>query len=491
MPWPWQVDLARWLPRLRLLVVLKARQLGVSWLLATYALWVALARRGSVVLLVSQTQDDALELLAKVAHVLEGLPDGGGRGAVRVLERRVRFAEWGSVIDALPSTRRAGRGRTAALVVADENAFHQWAGANFAALAPTVEAGGQLLVVSTANGPENHFAALWRRAVEGVPVVRPEALGGEWRLQHPLAVGARAARRGWVPLFLPYSAHPARDEGWWRRQRETYVQRRLFFQEYPREPEEAFLESGCPWFAPESVAEQRTLCVEPLPPGRWPAHLAGWSPEELHLYALPRPGLGYAGGADVAEGLAHGDASCLAVLGREEGRAAVVLVLHGRWPPEEFARRVAVVAELYPGLYGIERNNHGLAVLLAARRLGMRGLYHERPVLRRAGEPAVPGRAGWCTTAVTKPLLLDELEAAVRLRQVTVRDAPLLGELAAYQALPGGRGGAPSGGHDDRVMALGIAVQMLKLLPAGASPGEPGEEEAEGPAPVFGMGMAF
>jgi hypothetical protein len=44
----------------RLAVVLKARQLGVSWLAAIYALWFAIRKPVQVVLLISQRQDDAV-----------------------------------------------------------------------------------------------------------------------------------------------------------------------------------------------------------------------------------------------------------------------------------------------------------------------------------------------------------------------------------------------------------------------------------------------
>jgi hypothetical protein len=124
------------------------------------------------------------------------------------------------------------------------------------------------------------------------------------------------------------------------------------------------------------------------------------------------------------------------------------------------------VARLYPGVYGIERNNHGLATLLACRRLGVRGLYAERPVLNRLGDEVEAGRPGWLTTSVTKPLMVDDLEQALRTFGVRLSDAAAISELVFYQTGKDGRTGAPSGGFDDRVMSRAIAVQMRKFLPA-------------------------
>jgi hypothetical protein len=488
--WQWQIDLAERLPELDRLIILKARQLGVSWLLAAYALWRALTRPGATVLLVSQTRDDAVELLAKVQHVFDGLPERLGLPKAKMLTQKLRFPATGSVVEALPSTRRAGRGRTAVLVEADEHAFHQWGAQNFLALSPTVDAGGQFLVVSTADGVGNHFAELWAQATTATPAVMPRWHDGEWRLDEALEPVSR--RDGWLPLFLPYDLRPGRDAGWWERKRATYAQSRSFYQEYPRDPEESFVQSGRPVFPKEHLDRQRALCVEPLPRAAWPSGLDGWRTEELRVFAPPQPGHRYAAGADVAEGLEHGDYSSLVLLDADadEGRPTVALTLHGHWPPDEFARRVKEVADLYPGLYGIERNNHGLAVLIAARRLGMRGVYTERPLLNRLGQEVQPGRPGWLTTSVTKPLLIDDLEEALRTDSVELRDALAIPELVFYQTRADGGTGAPSGRWDDRVMALGIAVQMLKRLPPRSS-AEDGSEEHGELEPVFGPGMSF
>lgn len=488
-PWAWQADLAEWLPVLDRLLILKARQLGISWLLAAHALWRALIKPGVTVLLVSQTRDDAVELLAKVQQIYERLPARLQHRNAKILTQKLRFPATGSVVEALPSTRRAGRGRTADLVQADEHAFHQWGAENFLALSPTVDAGGQFIIVSTANGMGNHFAELWAQATASTPVVLPRQQSGEWRLNE--ALEAASFGDGWLPLFLPYYLRPGRDVAWWERKRSTYTQSRAFFQEYPRDPEESFVQSGRPVFPKECLDQQRALCVEPLPRTVWPGSLSGWRPEELRVFAGPQPGHRYAAGADVAEGLEHGDYSSLTILDADadEGRPTVALTLHGHWPPDEFARRLKEVADLYPGLYGIERNNHGLAVLITARRLGMRGLYAERPLLNRQGEEVQPGRPGWLTTALSKPLLIDDLEEALRTNGIELRDALAIPELVFYQTRADGGTSAPSGRWDDRVMALGIAVQMLKRLPP-----RPSHEEHENHAelePLFGPDMSF
>ncbi len=454
VPWSWQVRLARVWRERRQVVILKARQLGVSWLAAAYALWMALTERGALVLLVSQTESDAVELLGKVQFIFDHLPEflkPDSRNNLRCL----KFPDLHSAIVALPSTRRAGRGRTARLVIADEHSQHDWAEANFAALQPTMEAGGQFVILATADGTGNLFADLCAQARQP---------GSEWHF-----------------VFLPYWLRPGRDEGWYERQKASLPRPWMIHQEYPRDPDEAFVQTGRPRFDKEYLDKHRALCREPLTPAQWPVGLRNSEcgmrnggggatlavgENELRVFALPEPGHRYFAGADVAEGLEHGDWSDLTVFDADaEERPTEVLTLHGHWEPDQFAALIAAVARLYPGVYGIERNNHGLATLIACRRLGMRGVYAERPLLNAAGREVEPGKPGWLTTSVTKPLMIDELEQSLRTFGVRLSDAAAISELVFYQTQKNGATGAPSGQFDDRVMSRAIAVQMRKMLP--------------------------
>ena len=56
--WPWQFELLDTWATNKRVVVLKARQLGVSWLGATFALWRAVRRPGQAVLLISRNRSE-------------------------------------------------------------------------------------------------------------------------------------------------------------------------------------------------------------------------------------------------------------------------------------------------------------------------------------------------------------------------------------------------------------------------------------------------
>lgn len=73
--WEWQTRLLAAMASEQLLIVLKARQLGVSELAAAYALWRARFTPGWLGLLVSRNQADACDLLDRIGFMYDHLPD--------------------------------------------------------------------------------------------------------------------------------------------------------------------------------------------------------------------------------------------------------------------------------------------------------------------------------------------------------------------------------------------------------------------------------
>jgi hypothetical protein len=69
---------------------------------------------------------------------------------------------------------------------------------------------------------------------------------------------------------------------------------------------------------------------------------------------------------------------------------------------------------------------------------------------------------GWRTTSVSKPLAIDELNAAIRDEGISIYDALTMAELRTFVRESNGKmHGSP---HDDRVMSLAITNQMLKYV---------------------------
>ena len=214
-PWPHLVQRAEAWQAGRSEVVLKARQLGYTWLEAAYLAW--RARQGWACACISKGQLEARAVLERVRFVEEHLPDW-------LWERVVFRADdasypGGGSVRAFPSTVDAGVSFTFQCVAFDEAAFHPYGGANYAAIRPTVSAGGQMHILSTAD---------------------PEL--GQSGFFHKTYWAAKRGESGYDAVFVPWHARPGRDAAWLARERAAFVGLPSAFDAYyPESDAEAFV----------------------------------------------------------------------------------------------------------------------------------------------------------------------------------------------------------------------------------------------------------
>ncbi len=117
--WPSQAEVADSLARERLVIILKARQLGMTWLVVGRALWLMLFRPAATVLLFSQRDDEAVHLLGfRLAGMYERLPAWQHVRSVVVRNAHEFRLSNGSAALAFPTT--GGRSYTATLAIVDE-----------------------------------------------------------------------------------------------------------------------------------------------------------------------------------------------------------------------------------------------------------------------------------------------------------------------------------------------------------------------------------
>jgi hypothetical protein len=73
-------------------------------------------------------------------------------------------------------------------------------------------------------------------------------------------------------------------------------------------------------------------------------------------------------------------------------------------------------------------------------------------------------KAGWLTTSLSRPEALGRLASALVDEPQCFQSRRLLGECRSFVRLPNGRSGAQAGAHDDRVMAMAIALAAREEL---------------------------
>ena len=122
-------------------------------------------------------------------------------------------------------------------------------------------------------------------------------------------------------------------------------------------------------------------------------------------------------GADVVEGLKHGDYSSAHVMAVGD-ETRVVAEWHGHIEADLFAYELFKLGTWYnTALVLPEVNNHGLTTVTELRKLGYKRIWR-RMALNSANKKRQM-EWGWKTTRVTKPLMIDELHKWLRERRRT------------------------------------------------------------------------
>lgn len=214
--WDTQRAVLQTMERDRLIVFLKARQLGISWLACVFALRLCTLWPGQPVLALSRTELDADQLIHRISVMHHHHQD---RASVlpHLVKDNTADLEWdnGSTVVSLPATKDAGRGFTGSLVILDEWAFMRWPVATLNAVKPTIDAGGKLFIISSADGMGTAYHQFWQ--------------------------AASAGQSGYTPVFLSWQARPDRGPGWREQKiREASGDRTEVVREYPENDIEAF-----------------------------------------------------------------------------------------------------------------------------------------------------------------------------------------------------------------------------------------------------------
>ena len=459
--WYWQRGvLDEWMAH-PLSLVLKARQIGITWLGAGYALWKLLTMPGTRALVVSINEDEAIKVVNRVFDMYRSLPEHLQFEAK--ITKPTRDARPSTLIEftfpdgrissvvGLPSTRRAGHGETATIVLLDEYARHEYARESWKATFPTADNGGQILVISTANGVSNEQT-------------------GEGNFFHHLYVNAE--NYGIDVQFLAWDLHPDRDEGWYERNARALpaVDRA---EQFPRSPEDAFINTGECWFDLEALAwYSQHAVIEPIFRAKFIPDETG-AKAKIHkteqgwvrVYERPRPGADYAIACDCATGRGL-DYNCGLVIDLSNQR--IVAELYGKFDLDEYAEQVHFLGRYYnTARVAIEMGGgYGEPVIIALRD-GRRGRPHYPKLYRHtiADRPDQHKLAnyGFPINSKTRPTIINAAETAIRERTIPGLSREMIMECRTFvrrNTLPSPA--ALDGSNDDRVMALGLALELYR-----------------------------
>jgi len=414
--WPAQRQVATSLPDEKLLIILKARQLGMTWLCLAYALWLMIFRPAATILIFSRGDREAMYLLGqeRLRGMWDRLPPEFKTGlTVTSNSDHIWGLSNGSIARALPAT--AGDSFTVSYCLVDEADVCPDLNSLLRRAKPTVDGGGQLTLLSRSNKsePQSEFKNIYR--------------------------AAKRDENTWKPIFLPWTARPERDAAWYEEQRKDILARTGalddLHEQYPLTdldalaPAELDKRMAATWLA-QCNAEHAALGLQGAPaiPG-------------LRVYVRPTPGHRYVIGVDPAEGNPGSDASAFQVMDADTGEH--VAAYGERVEPKVLASYVDMVGQWYfsaPTL--VERNNHGGTVLL--------WLSEHSKLSSLSG---MDGKPGWLTTSLSKTMMYNTAAEQLRNSEVVLHDFATITELSLVE---GNTLSAPPGLHDDLALAFAL-----------------------------------
>jgi hypothetical protein len=425
-------------------IVLKARQMGLTtWVAARFFLK-TITRPGTLTLEVAHTQEAAEEIFRIVHRFLDWLPEELRQGPLQTSRDNVRlivfpaFDAQYKVVSA--ADRNAGRGLTIQNLHCSELA--RWPGdaaETLAGLRAALTPDAELILESTPDGTGGCFYDEWRKATE-TGMVRH--FFPWWMEPHYRAAAVEPTSLSDEERHLMARYKLDLEQIGFRRQMRANFHR-LAQQEYAEDSESCFLSSGDSVF--ELSAIEARLATAPAP-------MELRHNEALQIWLPPICGKDYLVAVDPAGGGSQGDYSAMQVLELETGLQCAEFA--GHVGGLELARLATALATEYNRAWlAVERNNHGSGVLALLESVC------NYPKIYRQG-----GQAGWLTTAISRPMALGRLDAALVEQPERFMSRHLLAECRNFVRLADGSTGARAGTHDDRVMAMAIGLAAREEL---------------------------
>lgn len=319
--------------------------------------------------------------------------------------------------------------------------------------------GQSLLVIeSTANG-FNYFKKLWDDAVNGdsdfIPLFFPWYQMPEYRMEYN---GERLTEE---EEELKKQFELDNEQIMWRR----YAIRTLcggdinqFKQEYPATPEEAFIQTGNPFFDTMAVQKRLQSVRRADYVGEFTdlGHFYEAEKGKVEIWEMPKEGHTYVLSADTAgEG---SDFFVAYVLDKDEGGHQIAKY-RAQTDEPQFVKTIYWLATMYNYAMIAPETNFSTYCILKLQEMGYMNLY-----IRETADtymPHIMKRFGFRTTSVTRPLVLDMLKEVVNYKADLIEDAGFFHEALSFVKADNGRPEAAAGSHDDCVMAMAIGLYVM------------------------------
>jgi hypothetical protein len=202
------------------LIILKARQLGLTWMCAAYSLWLCITKPLQLVVVISAKEDWAIEFLDRVKFILDRLPDWMIPPVNKRTGQILEFTHRNNLISqikSLATTPEGAQSKTPTLMILDETARNRYVREIYNSSKPGLDAGGGRIIVIS-NSIKTGVGWSWTRDIYQKSMQRINDF-----------------RR----IFMPWSAHPLRRPNFLEQQQREGMDDEDISEHYPETEAEA------------------------------------------------------------------------------------------------------------------------------------------------------------------------------------------------------------------------------------------------------------
>lgn len=406
-------------------VINKSRQLGISTLVSAYALWLMLFHKDKNILVLATTLSTAQNMITKVRYAYDYLPLWLKIKDAEHNKTKLRLVN-GSQIHAKAGSENSARSEAVSLLVFDECAFIDNMETIWTAAQQTLSTGGNAIALSTPNSTGNWFYNTW--------------------------VKAQNRETPFIPLRLPWTVHPERDQKW-RDEQDVLLGKKYAAQECDCD----FTVAG------DTVFENEVLEWYKQNTFRDPIEKRGID-GSYWIWEYPDYTRSYLMMCDIARGDGS-DYSTYHIIDIEASRQ--VAEFKAKIPPKEFAQ-IAYLSgiEYNNALLVVENNSYGWEVLGILIEKNYPNIYYSPKIDYQnnkteeylykysEGQDMTPG---FVMSLKTRPLVIAKLISYINDMSIEIRSQRTLDELRTF-VWKNGKPQAAYGNNDDLILPLGMGL---------------------------------
>ena len=465
------------------IIVLKARQMGISTITEALIFHRETFATNRNAAIIAHEKDASNNLFSMFKRYYFLLPKELRPTVKHSNEKKIEYGRLRSIIKVYTAEGGENVGRSATIqdLHISEVAFWRNARSSMTAIMQTVpdKPNTMVIIESTANGVGDWFYDTWMASKEGKNEFVPLFLA--WHEFPEYSRPFESEKEKELFVLNEYESQIQKDFNlkleqinWYRYtlNNKLFGDTDMMKQEYPSYDMEAFIQSGRPVF-PIDICLVNYNKAKDLhwgmitEKGKLKAGRLKNSYYRMDYFNMPeinkKERNRFAAGVDVAEGLEGGDYSVIKILDRKTWK--VVMTYHGHTDPDVFARELLRVQNFFNGdiWFEIEKNNHGLHVIIEAFKLGVHIKSSED--FKRGYTHTSHEGLGFTTTSRSKPLVIDKLNEWIREGLFEDDEKEFWQETLTFVHDDRGRLTAQEGAHDDRIIAMALAINCSLWMP--------------------------